>query len=42
MHSQRDTHPNRSNLTKSKEESLVARIRDLSLSVRAGTCVGIN
>jgi hypothetical protein len=31
MHSQRDTHPNRSNLTKSEEDSLVARIRDLSL-----------
>ncbi|XPS80598.1 hypothetical protein M3J07_012574 [Ascochyta lentis] len=31
MHSRRDTHPNRSNLTKSEEESLVARIRDLSL-----------
>ena len=30
-HSQRDTHPNQSNLTKSKEDSLVARIRDLSL-----------
>jgi hypothetical protein len=31
MHSRRDTHPNGSNLTKSEEDSLVARIRDLSL-----------
>jgi hypothetical protein len=31
MASRRVTHPNRSNLTKSEEDSLVARIRDLSL-----------
>jgi hypothetical protein len=31
MHSQRNTYPNRSNLTKSEEDSLVACIRDLSL-----------
>jgi hypothetical protein len=30
-HSRRDIHPNRSNLTKSEEDSLVLRIRDLSL-----------
>jgi hypothetical protein len=31
MASRRVTHPNQSNLTKSEEDSLVARIRDLSL-----------
>jgi hypothetical protein len=31
MHPRRDTYPNRSNLTKSEEDSLVLRIRDLSL-----------
>jgi hypothetical protein len=30
-HSRRDIHPNQSNLTKSEEDSLVLRIRDLSL-----------
>jgi hypothetical protein len=31
MHSRRDTYPTQSNLTKSEEDSLVLRIRDLSL-----------